>query len=200
MIINQDICRLKKSLRSLFMKKDVQNQPNQKYKGFWRYMKKYIAPYSKKLLLSAIGSAIVGIFVSIQPLVIKWIVDDGISNNALASIDKVKFIAMLCGFYILLSIGRIFIYKAAFINMLKSLEGALFNLRSHFFSHVQHLVSHVTGKLKNNLDAIDAFTSLFPAGTLSGAPKIRAMEIINQNEKYLALEFGTALPMCKSGF
>ena len=53
MIINQDICRLKKSLRSLFMKKDVQNQPNQKYKGFWRYMKKYIAPYSKKLLLSA---------------------------------------------------------------------------------------------------------------------------------------------------
>ena len=121
------------------MKKDVQNQPNQKYKGFWRYMKKYIAPYSKKLLLSAIGSAIVGIFVSIQPLVIKWIVDDGISNNALASIDKVKFIAMLCGFYILLSIGRIFIYKAAFINMLKSLEGALFNLRSHFFSHVQHL-------------------------------------------------------------
>ena len=51
------------------------------------------------------------------------------------------------------------------------------------FSHVQHLVSHVTGKLRKELDAIDAFTSLFPAGTLSGAPKIRAMEIINQKEK-----------------
>lgn len=58
------------------------------------------------------------------------------------------------------------------------------------FSHVQHLVSHVTGKLKENLDAIDAFISLFPAGTLSGAPKIRAMEIINQNEKYARGPYG----------
>ena len=58
------------------------------------------------------------------------------------------------------------------------------------FSHVQHLVSHVTGKLKENLDAIDAFISLFPAGTLSGAPKIRAMEIINQKEKYARGPYG----------
>ena len=58
------------------------------------------------------------------------------------------------------------------------------------FSHVQHLVSHVTGKLKDNLDAVDAFISLFPAGTLSGAPKIRAMEIINQKEKYARGPYG----------
>lgn len=58
------------------------------------------------------------------------------------------------------------------------------------FSHVQHLVSHVTGKLKENLDAVDAFISLFPAGTLSGAPKIRAMEIINQKEKYARGPYG----------
>ncbi|RAP45159.1 MAG: anthranilate synthase component I [Methanosphaera sp. rholeuAM6] len=58
------------------------------------------------------------------------------------------------------------------------------------FSHVQHLVSHVTGELEEDLDAIDAFISLFPAGTLSGAPKIRAMEIINQKEKYARGPYG----------
>lgn len=61
------------------------------------------------------------------------------------------------------------------------------------FSHVQHIVSHVTGKLNDNLDAVDAFMSLFPAGTLSGAPKIRAMEIINQKEKYARGPYGGAV-------
>ena len=61
------------------------------------------------------------------------------------------------------------------------------------FSHVQHIVSHVTGKLNDNLDAIDAFMSLFTAGTLSGAPKIRAMEIINQKEKYARGPYGGAV-------
>lgn len=61
------------------------------------------------------------------------------------------------------------------------------------FSHVLHIVSHVTGKLNDNLDAIDAFMSLFPAGTLSGAPKIRAMEIINQKEKYARGPYGGAV-------
>lgn len=50
------------------------------------------------------------------------------------------------------------------------------------FSHVQHIFSKVTGELKNNKTAVDAFSSMFPAGTLSGAPKIRAMEIINELE------------------
>jgi len=58
------------------------------------------------------------------------------------------------------------------------------------FSHVQHIVSHVTGEIKEDLDAVDAFMSLFPAGTLSGAPKIRAMEIINNKEKYARGPYG----------
>jgi anthranilate synthase component I len=51
------------------------------------------------------------------------------------------------------------------------------------FSHVQHLVSKVQGTLASNLDAMDAFTAVFPAGTVSGAPKPRAMEIIAELEK-----------------
>jgi anthranilate synthase component 1 len=46
------------------------------------------------------------------------------------------------------------------------------------YSHVLHLVSHVEGRLKPDLDALDALRSVFPAGTLSGAPKVRAMQLI----------------------
>ena len=51
------------------------------------------------------------------------------------------------------------------------------------FSHVQHLVSHIVGDLYNEYDCFDAFRSLFPAGTVSGAPKVRAMEVISELEK-----------------
>ena len=61
------------------------------------------------------------------------------------------------------------------------------------FSHVQHIVSHVTGKLRENMTAVDAFSSIFPAGTLSGAPKIRAMEIINELEGLPRGPYGGAL-------
>ena len=50
------------------------------------------------------------------------------------------------------------------------------------YSHVMHLVSALEGRLKEGLEAIDAFRSCFPAGTLSGAPKIRAMEVIEELE------------------
>jgi len=50
------------------------------------------------------------------------------------------------------------------------------------YSHVMHIVSNVTGKLKKGMSAIDALRATFPAGTVSGAPKIRAMEIIDELE------------------
>ena len=50
------------------------------------------------------------------------------------------------------------------------------------FSHVMHLVSHVEGRLRQDLTPYDALRSCFPAGTVSGAPKIRAMEIIAEIE------------------
>jgi len=50
------------------------------------------------------------------------------------------------------------------------------------FSHVQHIVSHVVGRLAPENDMFDAFQAVFPAGTVSGAPKVRAMEIIDELE------------------
>jgi anthranilate synthase component 1 len=50
------------------------------------------------------------------------------------------------------------------------------------YSHVMHMVSALEGKLRSDLDAVDAFAACFPAGTLSGAPKVRAMQIIEELE------------------
>jgi anthranilate synthase component 1 len=50
------------------------------------------------------------------------------------------------------------------------------------FSHVMHMVSRVTGVLNDDVSALDALYACFPAGTVSGAPKVRAMEIIEEQE------------------
>ncbi len=61
------------------------------------------------------------------------------------------------------------------------------------FSHVMHLVSEVTGTMRGELTAADAFAAAFPAGTLSGAPKIRALEIIDELEPVARGPYGGAV-------
>jgi anthranilate synthase component 1 len=61
------------------------------------------------------------------------------------------------------------------------------------YSHVMHMVSEVEGKLKDGLDAWDALLACFPAGTLSGAPKVRAMEIIDEIEQVRRGVYGGAV-------
>ena len=55
-------------------------------------------------------------------------------------------------------------------------------MKVHQYSHVQHIVSRVVGDLRDEYDAYDALRAVFPAGTVSGAPKVRAMEIIEELE------------------
>ncbi len=55
-------------------------------------------------------------------------------------------------------------------------------MKVHQYSHVQHIVSQVVGELKDELQSYDAVRAVFPAGTVSGAPKVRAMEIIDELE------------------
>jgi anthranilate synthase component 1 len=61
------------------------------------------------------------------------------------------------------------------------------------YSHVMHLVSNVEGRLKKGLDALDVFKAAFPAGTLTGAPKVRAMEIIEELEPVKRGVYGGAV-------
>jgi anthranilate synthase component I len=57
------------------------------------------------------------------------------------------------------------------------------NMKINRFSHVMHIVSRVEGMLRDDADCIDALKASFPAGTVTGAPKIRAMQLINDYEK-----------------
>ena len=61
------------------------------------------------------------------------------------------------------------------------------------FSHVMHLTSEVTGALRRELDAVDALAAAFPAGTLSGAPKIRACQVIDELESVPRGPYGGAV-------
>jgi len=61
------------------------------------------------------------------------------------------------------------------------------------FSHVMHIGSTVRGEIRDDLDAIDAIDSILPAGTLSGAPKIRACQIINELENNKRGIYGGAI-------
>lgn len=61
------------------------------------------------------------------------------------------------------------------------------------YSHVMHIVSNVAGKIKPNISAMDTLRATFPAGTLSGAPKIRAMEIIDELEPVKRGVYGGAV-------
>jgi len=67
------------------------------------------------------------------------------------------------------------------------------NMSVHRFSHVMHLVSRVEGILSENKDCIDALMAAFPAGTLTGAPKIRAIQLIESYEKIRRNVYGGAI-------
>jgi anthranilate synthase component 1 len=67
------------------------------------------------------------------------------------------------------------------------------------YSHVLHLVSQVDGELRDGLTAMDAFRASFPAGTLTGAPKVRAMEIIDEMEPERRGPYGGAVGYISAG-
>jgi len=71
-------------------------------------------------------------------------------------------------------LGRVCEYGTVKVDKLMSVER---------YSHVMHLVSSLRGLLREDVDCFDALMSCFPAGTVSGAPKVRAMEIIEELEK-----------------
>jgi len=78
----------------------------------------------------------------------------------------------------LLDLGRNDCGRVAQVGSVKVTE----NMLIERYSHVMHIVSNVEGKLRPDLDALDVLKATFPAGTVSGAPKVRAMEIIDELE------------------
>jgi anthranilate synthase component 1 len=81
-------------------------------------------------------------------------------------------------------VGRVSEYGSVKVDRLMFVER---------YSHVMHLVSAIEGRLKPELTAVDAFRACFPAGTLSGAPKVRAMEILEELEPTRRGPYGGAV-------
>jgi anthranilate synthase component I len=78
----------------------------------------------------------------------------------------------------LLDLGRNDVGRVAEIGTVQVTE----KMAVEFYSHVMHMVSNVEGRISPNKEALDALVAGFPAGTVSGAPKVRAMEIIDELE------------------
>jgi anthranilate synthase component 1 len=87
-------------------------------------------------------------------------------------------------------IGRVARYGSVRVSELMVVEK---------YSHVLHLVSEVDGELRDGLTAMDAFRASFPAGTLTGAPKVRAMEIIDEVEPQRRGPYGGAVGYISAG-
>ncbi len=81
-------------------------------------------------------------------------------------------------------LGRVSEFGSVVVDELMQVE---------YYSHVMHLVSNVTGKLRAGLDHFDVLRACFPAGTLSGAPKVRAMQIIDELEPTRRGPYGGAI-------
>ena len=89
----------------------------------------------------------------------------------------------------LIDLGRNDVGRIAEVGSVKTTE----EMKIEKYSHVMHLVSNVVGKIKKGLTSIDVLKATFPAGTLSGAPKIRAMEIIDELEPDIRGVYGGAV-------
>ena len=89
----------------------------------------------------------------------------------------------------LLDLGRNDVGRVANVGTVSVTEKMIVE----YYSHVMHIVSNVEGDLKKNMDSIDALISGFPAGTVSEAPKIRAMEIIEELENVNRSFYGGAM-------
>lgn len=119
----------------------------------WKYLKKY----RKSLVLAMALSVLTGICVAVQPLVIKYIVDGCITNEAMADATKIKYVGILCVVYVILSFIRPVSFNKGREFMYRDVGNALVDLRSQVFDHVGHMglrfhAEVSTGELHNCLN------------------------------------------------
>jgi len=151
--------------------RDINPSP---YMYLFKIHKRCIIGSSPEMLLRVTGDVIETFPIAGTRPVIK---DDEIATKKMAQ-DLLKDEKELAEHTMLVDLARNDVGRVSTFGTVK--VKSLMQIKK--FSHVQHIVSHVTGKLDKKYDVFDALKAVFPAGTVSGAPKIRAMEIINELE------------------
>ncbi len=106
------------------------------YSTIFSYIEKNLRKY---VAIALLFSVINGISVAVQPLIIKYIVDEGILKNGITVNEKISIIAILCIIYILASVIRLLSWAVGYKHALKATEGFLFNLRSQLYGHIQNM-------------------------------------------------------------
>ena len=101
----------------------------------WKYLRKY----KRSLFLAMACSVLTGICVAIQPLVIKYIVDGCITNDAMSDATKIKHVLVLCVFYVIISFIRPLSFTKGQEIMYRDVGNALVDLKSNVFDHVSHM-------------------------------------------------------------
>jgi len=111
---------------------------------FWSTIYDYIRPDRGKLILAMICSMFVGAALALQPIIIKFIVDDGILRKAAngeltVPEERLRWTLIFVGVYLFLSISRVSVWWLGYRGMVAAIEAFLFRLRARFFRHVQRL-------------------------------------------------------------
>lgn len=112
-------------------------QENKHKVNFWKFIFKYLKKYRLNLSIAVVCSIITGAVVALQPLIIKYIVDDGIEGLMSTNSDKLKFVGLMCIIYIAISLARVCSWKIGYKNLLASLEGTMLSIRADLFSSIQ---------------------------------------------------------------
>ncbi len=107
--------------------------------AFWTTLWRYVRPQRKKLYFTAFLSLVVGVMVAIQPLVIKFIVDEGILRPDASNREKMLYSLGFVGVYYGVSAGRVTLWTLGYRVLVNTMEQFLFSIRSQFFRHLQVL-------------------------------------------------------------
>jgi len=123
-------------------------------RSFWSTVWKYARTYKVNIFLAIMFSMLTGVAVAIQPLIIKFIVDNGILNNQVNNYEKIKIVGFYCIVFIVFAIFRMTCWGIGYRNILKFIEGFLFNIRSDLYAHIQNMCMafyerHSSGELFN---------------------------------------------------
>lgn len=114
------------------------NKKNKK-NNFWKTIWGFVGDYKKNVIVAAIFAIFSGAAVASQNIIVKYIIDEGITNTALSNIGRLQMTALFCLCYVGAALVRILTWAVGYKNGLKGLEGFLFKIRSEFFDHIQTL-------------------------------------------------------------
>lgn len=116
----------------------MKNKKNKK-NNFWKTIWEFVGDYKKNLVIASIFAILSGAAVAFQNIIVKFIIDEGITNTALSNMERLQTTLFFCLCYIVAAIIRILAWAIGYKNGLKGLEGFLFKVRSEFFDHIQSL-------------------------------------------------------------